>query len=109
MRRVRRIFTWEHTYFSGCPSAPKRVFQSARSAYSHTTTMQSLTISSQDIMLYVSKTKPNHFFTDVPGCDMPFFGNLKYCSIFVRVTDCGVEMSLGGVRFVDGVQMFFHM
>jgi len=71
--------------------------------------MQSLTISSQDIILYVSKTKRNHFFTDVPGCDMPFFGNLKYCSIFVRVTDCGVEMSLGGVRFVDGVQMFFHM
>ena len=100
MRRVRRIFTWEHTYFSGCPSAPKRVFQSAWSAYSHTTTMQSLTISSQDIILYVLKTKPNHFFTDVPGCDMPFF---------VRVTDCGVEMSHRGVRFVDGVHMFFHM
>ena len=44
--------------------------------------MQNLTISSQDIILYVLKTKPNHFFTDVPGCDMPFSSNLKNCSFW---------------------------
>ena len=61
---------WEHTFFSNVLSAPKHASETAFSACSQTTTMHSSAISSQDIIAYLPKKKPNHFITDMLDWNM---------------------------------------
>ena len=56
-------FTWEHTLFSNVSSDPIHASEKAFSACSHATTMCSFAISSQDIIAYPPKKKPNHCIT----------------------------------------------
>ena len=57
---------WEHTFFSNVLSAPKHASETAFSVCSQTTTtMDSSAISSQEIIAYLPKKKPNHFITDM--------------------------------------------
>ena len=81
-------FMWEHTFFSNVLSAPKHASETAFSACSQTTTMHSSAISSQDIIAYLPKKKPNHFITDMLHWNMSsqeqLWVLLFFCTCHIR-------------------------